>query len=98
MDIFHTLENICSSQSKYILTTTFLERKDNHDISTGQWRVLNLESAPFMLLRPLRIIGEGCTEGNGAYIDKALGMWRIADIRGRLALIRNPYFNTKVIH
>ena len=51
-----------------------------------------------MLLRPLRIIGEGCTEGNGAYIDKALGMWRIADIRGRLALIRNPYFNTKVIH
>lgn len=83
-DIFHALNNICNSHSEYVLTTTFTGRKDNHDIATGQWRVLNLELAPFMLPRPLKVIDEGCTEGDGAYIDKALGLWRIADIRESL--------------
>jgi len=85
-DICHTLNNICNSDSEYILTTTFTGRKENHDIATGQWRVLNLELAPFMLPRPLRVIDEGCTEGDGAYIDKALGLWRIADIRESLKI------------
>ncbi|GAB6283079.1 MAG: class I SAM-dependent methyltransferase [Ignavibacterium sp.] len=80
-DIFRALDNICNSQSEYILTTTFRGRNDNYDIATGQWRVLNLELAPFMLPTPLRIINEGCTEGDGAYKDKALGLWKTADIR-----------------
>lgn len=83
-DIFHAFDNLCTSQSKYFLTTTFTERTKNHDIVTGQWRTLNLELAPFILPRPLKIINEGCTEGAGAYSDKALGLWRIVDIRESL--------------
>jgi len=83
-DIYRALENLCSSQSGYILTTTFTEKTDNRDIATGQWRVLNLERAPFMLPRPLKTINEGCTEGDGAYRDKSLGLWRIANVRESL--------------
>lgn len=75
-DIFRALRNVCDSQSKYILTTTFTGRTDNHDIETGQWRTLNLELAPFHLPKPLKIIVEGCTERDGAYADKSLGLWR----------------------
>jgi hypothetical protein len=84
-DIFHSLDNICNSHSEYLLTTTFTGRKDNCDIATGKWRVLNLEIAPFMLPRPIKVIDEECTEIDGAYRDKALGMWRIADIRESLS-------------
>ena len=80
-EIYLALDNVCNSQSKYFLTTTFTGRKENHDIETGKWRVLNLELVPFLLPKPLTIINEGCTEGDGAYEDKALGLWRIADIR-----------------
>lgn len=79
-DIFSALNNLCNSQSKYLLTTTFTRRNRNQDIETGDWHVLNLEIAPFALPRPIKLINEGCTEGEGAYADKALGLWRIADI------------------
>lgn len=88
-DIFSALENICDSQSGYLLTTTFPERTENQDIATGQWRVLNLQLAPFDLPAPLRMINERCTEDNGAYADKALGLWKIADIRASLDRSRN---------
>jgi hypothetical protein len=83
-DLVKALDNICNSQSEYLLTTTFVGRKDNNDIATGQWRALNLEVAPLLLPQPLRIITEGCTESNGAYADKALGLWKIADIQASL--------------
>jgi len=83
-DIALALENICNSQSEYLLTTTFVGRKDNHDIPTGLWRAINLELFPFVLPKPLKVIDEGCTEGDGAYRDKALALWRIAEIRESL--------------
>lgn len=83
-DIFLALDNVCKSQSVYFLTTTFPDRKDNYDIATGQWRTLNLELAPFMLPKPLRIMVERCTEGDGKFEDKALGLWSISDIRKNL--------------
>jgi hypothetical protein len=83
-DIFLALENLCNSQSKYFLTTTFTGRKNNHDIVTGEWRPLNLRLAPFMLPKPLNIIYEGYLEDDGVYEDKALGLWRIEDIQESL--------------
>jgi len=53
-DIFSALESLCNSQSEYLLTTTFTERTKNHDIATGQWRVLNLEVAPVSRTFPLK--------------------------------------------
>jgi len=88
-DIVRALDNICDSRSGFLLTTTFTERRENHDIATGQWRFLNLEAAPFTLPRPLKVINEGCTEGEGVWGDKSLGLWRIADIREGAAIAAN---------
>jgi 2-polyprenyl-3-methyl-5-hydroxy-6-metoxy-1,4-benzoquinol methylase len=87
-DIFCVFDNLSHSQSGYLLATTFPERTENQDIATGQWRVLNLELAPFNLPAPLRIINEGCTEDDGAYADKSLGLWSMADIQESLAASR----------
>jgi hypothetical protein len=55
-DIFACLHNICSSQAEYLLTTTFLNRRTNQNITTGQWRTLNFEISPFNFPEPLRLI------------------------------------------
>jgi len=83
-DVFSALERICDSRSEFLLTTTFPTRTDNEDISMGDWRPLNLERTPFLLPPPLRVINEGCTEGDGYFDDKSLGLWRVADVRRRL--------------
>ncbi len=78
------LRNICQSDSKYLLSTTFPEHPENRAILTGGWRTLNLESPPFSLPPPIRLINEGCREGLEV-TDKSLGLWDIRDIKSRLA-------------
>jgi hypothetical protein len=80
-DIERALTNIVHSGSTYLITTTFPDRSANVDIPTGRWRVLNLQAPPFNFPPPLRLLVEQCTEGDGKYRDKSLGVWRIADIR-----------------
>jgi hypothetical protein len=75
-----SMRNICASGARLLLTTTFPRRTTNADIRTGEWRTLNLELAPFFLPPPLRLINEGCTEGDGGYADKSLGLWKVEDI------------------
>lgn len=84
-DVFMALNNVCRSGATYLLTTSFPERTENRDISMGDWRPLNMERAPFFLPPPLRYINEGCTEGDGYFADKSLGLWRVDDVR-RLTL------------
>lgn len=84
-DIFRALQNICDSGSKFLLTTTFTDRLINADIITGQWRVLNLQRLPFELPLPVRTIKERCSEGDGCYQDKSLGLWEIDAIKTCLA-------------
>ena len=79
-DIRHALNNICRSGSKYLLTTTFPDRESNEDIRTGDWRVLNLQIAPFNFPPPLATILEGCTENGNAFRDKTLALWRISEV------------------
>ena len=76
-DILDTLVNIYDSGSKYLLTTTFVDREENQDIKTGAWRPINLELPPFLLPKPIKIINEGCTQSKLAYADKSLGLWKI---------------------
>lgn len=83
-DVIIALRNICDSGSKYLLTTTFSDRQRNHDIATGQFRPLNLEARPLSLPAPILLINEGCTEWDGAYRDKSLGLWHVSDIRAHL--------------
>lgn len=77
-DIFRAIGNLKTSHSTYLLTTTYADRAINRDIVTGGWRPLNLERAPFHFQPPLMLINEQCTEHDGQYADKSLGLWRIA--------------------
>jgi len=81
-DIRRALGNVARSSISYILTTTFVECEANEDIVTGDWRMLDLERAPFHLPPAVRILNEGCMEGDGVFADKSLGLWRTEDLRG----------------
>lgn len=79
-NIAKAIDGLRRSGSEYLLTTTFPEHAQNEDIQDGDWRLLNLECAPFGFGTPLVHIVEGCTEGGGTYSDKALALWRVADL------------------
>lgn len=79
-DIYRSLTSFARSGSTYLLTTTFPQRQRNEDVITGDWRPINLEQSPFSFPPPVRLINEGCTEANGQYRDKSLGLWRLADL------------------
>ena len=86
------LQKFHSSGSKYLLTTTFPNRTHNStDAYVGSqshgldgWQPLNLQIEPFNLPPPLILINEECTESNGAYSDKSLGLWKLDDIADSL--------------
>ncbi len=81
-DIGRAVSNLRRSGSRYLLTTTFVELTRNSDISTGDWRPLNLCREPFGFPEPLAVLLEGCTENDGAYADKALALWEISTLPG----------------
>ena len=81
-DIVASLRNIKRSGSVYLLTTTFTERTKNEDLNRFGWRPVNLQLSPFDLPPPILVINENCTEHDGQYADKGLGLWKIADLRG----------------
>lgn len=78
--IWDAIANLKASGSQWLLTTTFPEHPENHDIDDGDWRLLNLERAPFHFPPPTATLNEACTEHDGAFADKSLGLWRIAEL------------------
>ena len=78
-DIIKSLENICQTNSRYLLTTTFPKQSSNYDIATGQWRALDLQVAPFNFPPPVLLVSENCTEEK--WKAKSLGLWEIDRIR-----------------
>jgi hypothetical protein len=68
------------SGARFFIATTFLEHATNVDVIDGNWRMLNLERAPFNLPSPVAVLVEGCEEEGGAYADKALAAWRVSDL------------------
>jgi len=79
-DIFSALKNFKKSKSKFLLTTTFTNRTINRNIFSGGWRPLNLELPPFNFPKAVKIINENCTEADGKYLDKSLGLWNLEKI------------------
>lgn len=80
-DIKKVLLNFKRSGSRYFLTTTFPGRDKNVDlVGKDIWRTLNLQMAPFNFPPPLKLINEKCTEFDGNYADKSLGLWLLSDI------------------
>ncbi|MFA5216557.1 class I SAM-dependent methyltransferase [Sulfuricurvum sp.] len=75
------LRNFKSSGAKYLLTTTFTDREGNVDLKDEMiWRTLNLEKGPFHFSHPIYLLNEECTEGDGNYADKSLGLWLLEDL------------------
>lgn len=81
-DIDRAIANLRTAHVSYLLTTTFPSQPTNEDIHTGDWRPLNLEAAPFHWPTPQELLIEGCTEANGLFADKSLGLWRVDALVG----------------
>lgn len=79
-EIKETINLLKKSGATYLLTTSFSELLSNSDISTGDWRPINLMLEPFNFPAPLLIIYENCTSANGYWSDKSLMLWRLTDI------------------
>jgi hypothetical protein len=79
-EIFSTISNFKQSGAKYLLTTTFTDIQENIDIAPGLWRPINLQLHPFNFSTPIQILNEGCTENDGQYMDKSLGLWYLSDL------------------
>jgi hypothetical protein len=84
LDAQRVIANIRSSGSKYLLTTTFTERKKNKNISYNEkkigWYAINLELPPFNFGNPIETINENCTERSGNFQDKSLALYEIKTI------------------
>jgi len=78
-EIHRALANIARSGATYLLTTSFPEWDRNDDVTSPNWRRLNLELPPFDFPAPL----ESIQDRNDEQLDhtgKILGVWRIADL------------------
>jgi SAM-dependent methyltransferase len=75
------LANIVRSEISWLLTTTFPAEPGNVDIVTGDWRPIDLTKPPFELPEPVELMNEGCSEQDGAFSDKSLGLWPVAALR-----------------
>lgn len=85
-DIFRAARNMCRSNSRYLLATTFTSLRKNRDIPTGGWRPVNLQIPPFNFPEPISQINENCTEMNGSCSDKALGLWDLDTVSHALRI------------
>jgi len=79
-NIHGAIENVKRSGAKWILMTDFLQIETNTDIADGDWRPLNFTRPPFNFPIPHLTIVENCHEAGGAFDDKSLGLWRVADL------------------
>lgn len=82
-NILSILASYVQSGSTYLLASTYTNAKRKNTDVKGFYlpgRALNLENFPFYLGKPIDVIVEGCTEGEGTYSDKSLGLWKIKNI------------------
>lgn len=76
-EVKKTLRNFKNSGAKWLMATTFPGRENQvPNIETGQWRPIDLNYM-WGLPECNLYLNEGCTEANGAYADKSLGLWEI---------------------
>jgi glycosyltransferase involved in cell wall biosynthesis len=80
-NIRNFFQNLKRSDVKYLMTTTFTNHFGfNKHTKTGGWQPLNFEGEPFNFPKPIFMINEGCTEENGAFLDKSLAVWKVDDL------------------
>jgi hypothetical protein len=77
--VFKALKNFCASGSKYLLTTTFPETRENGPIQAGWWRPINLQNSPFNLPRPTRWLSDA--DSDDKHPDKILALWDLKELK-----------------
>jgi hypothetical protein len=80
-NIWRAIQNFLDSDIRYVLTTTFPQTKDNRNIPTGDFRLLNLELPPFGFPKPIESIDDWI-EGHQV---KKLALWERDHLRSHLA-------------
>lgn len=80
------IRNIKASGATWLITTTNPETQENVDISTGQWRALNLMLPPFSFGQAERMIDESMPDLKGSRKDKFMGVWRVSELPDLSAL------------
>lgn len=83
-DVQTCIDNILASDIKYLFCTTFPAVEENQNIVSGEWRMINLERAPFGFPPPLELIRENCTESK-EFESKSLGVWSVSDLKTALS-------------
>jgi hypothetical protein len=78
--IGQVMRRFAATGAKWLITTHFTADRVRHDISPGGWRPICMTSEPFGFPPPHHLIVEGCTENEGAFADKSLGVWRFCDL------------------
>ena len=78
--VLDAIEEIKASGAKYLLTTTFLNRTNKQLEWNPIWNPICLFNAPFRFPQPLELISEQCMMTFPDYLDKSLGLWRVADL------------------
>lgn len=84
-DVRAVLGNLVASGSRLLVTNHFLDRTENPDIESGDFRPINLCRAPFGLPQPMAAIREESALAEGLFRDRAMALWRLADIARALA-------------
>lgn len=78
--IQQAITRIKQSGSTWLLSTSFIKNQFNYDISNGLWRTINLQKPPFNFPKPARILKDNQLLQDSVFRDKALCLWRIADL------------------
>lgn len=78
-DILAAIKQFKSSKSKYFLTTTHPETRENIPMVTGGYRSINMCLEPFNFPTPLKMIYERRNAGF-ADTDKCLALWKLSDL------------------
>lgn len=73
-DIWRLIANLRSTGATHLVTNTYTQVLENHDIATGRWRRVNLSRPPFEFPAPEDEVATGQEQG------KMLGLYRIAEI------------------
>lgn len=79
------LGNFVASGSRLLLTSHFGDRTDNPEILSGDFRPVNLCRPPFSLPPPVQVIDERSELGEGAFRDRAMGLWKLSDVARALS-------------
>jgi hypothetical protein len=79
-DAIEMIKNFKRSGATYLLATTYPQvLTKNQDITTGDWRAIDLQLPPYNFPKPIEIINEETTEPTDMS-EKSLGLWKLSDI------------------